>query len=131
MKIILLLLLALPLSAVEIARFDTHDFSFSATVPGNQFDVAITGNFVGPTGERISIPGFYDGDNTWKIRFAPTAVGKWSMRTTSAVPALNGKADGEIVCRANPHPHIAKGALRVDAAHPYHFVFEDGSRYFL
>jgi hypothetical protein len=126
-----LLLLTLQLSAVDIPHYATHDFSFNAPIAGNPFDVALTGHFTGPNGERITIPGFYDGGGVWKIRFSPTAPGKWTMRTVSPAAALDGRADASIECIANPHPHIRKGGLRVDPAHPYHFVHEDGSRYFL
>ena len=60
-RLICLLLLALPLASVEIPRYDTHEFSFTATAPG---------------GERLSVPGYYDGANTWRIRFSPAAEGK-------------------------------------------------------
>ncbi len=133
MKLISLMipLLALPLAAVDILRYSTHDFSFQAAVPGNPFEVSIAGHFQGPGGERLTIPGFYDGNNTWKIRFSPTAEGKWSLRTESSLAGLNGKTDASIVCAANPHPQMRKGGLRVDPANPYHFIREDGSRYFL
>ena len=131
MKSICLLLVTVPLIALDIPRYGTHDFAYSAMAAGNPFDVTITGNFTGPSGERLTVPGFYDGANTWKIRFSPTAEGKWSLRTVSTLPALNGKVETSILCVANSHPHIRKGGLRVDSAHPYHFVHEDGSRYFL
>ena len=132
----ILLLLGLPILAVEIPRYDTHDFSFagsssSGTAAGNPFDVTLTGHFEGPGGRRLSVPGYYDGANTWKIRFSPTVEGAWTLRTTSSLASLNGKTDAAITCVANSHPHIRHGSLRVDPAHPHHFIREDGSRYFL
>jgi len=130
-KLICLSLLALPLAAVDIPLYDVYDFSFVAAAQGNPFDVALTGHFQGPAGERLSVPGFYDGANTWKIRFSPVSLGKWTLRTVSPLAALHGKSEDTIACLANPHPHIRQGGLRVDAAHPHHFIREDGSRYFL
>jgi len=72
-------------AAVTIEQYRTHDFSFKAQVAGNPFDAEVRGEFTGPAGVRIVVPGFYDGDNTWKIRFAPTVPGAWSMRTVSPV----------------------------------------------
>lgn len=131
MRLISSIFLALPLAAVDIPRYDTHDFAFTATAAGNPFDVTIVGHFQGPGGERLSVPGFYDGANTWKVRFSPTEEGKWTMRTTSSLPALDGKPAGAIQCVPNTHPQVRQGGLRVDPAHPYHFIREDGSRYFL
>ncbi|MBP3388878.1 MAG: DUF5060 domain-containing protein, partial [Clostridia bacterium] len=33
-------------------------------------ECAINAVFTGPLGEKMTIPGFWDGDQTWKIRFA-------------------------------------------------------------
>ncbi|MBM3744538.1 MAG: DUF4038 domain-containing protein [Acidobacteria bacterium] len=131
---LLLLLLGLAAArgnaAVQVEQYHSHDFSFPARLEGNPFDVQLHGDFTGPGGVRLRVPGFYDGDGTWKIRFSPTRVGEWSMRTTSPVPALDGKTEQNIRCVPNRHPNI-HGALRVDPAHPHHFVYEDGTRYFL
>ncbi|MEZ5351013.1 MAG: DUF5060 domain-containing protein [Bryobacteraceae bacterium] len=116
--------------AVSIEQYQTHDFSFRATVPGNPFDVELTGEFSGPNGQRLRVPGFYDGDGTWKIRFSPPAIGAWSLRTASPLAALSGHSETAIQCVANRNPNI-HGGLRVDAVHPHHFVYEDGTRYFL
>src|SRR5690348_10590836 len=116
-------------AAVTIERWHVHDFSYTAAVTGNPFDVDVSGVFTGPGGLRLQIPGFYDGGNTWTIRFAPTAAGEWSLRTVSTVPALNGRTD-TITATANTALAI-HGNLLVDRAHPHHFVYEDGTRYFL
>jgi Protein of unknown function (DUF4038)/Domain of unknown function (DUF5060) len=98
-------------------------------VNGHPFDTGISGEFTGPHGARLRVPGFYDGDGVWKIRFAPPSPGTWSLRTVSASPELNGKeAVVEAIANRNPRIH---GILRVDPEHPFHFRFEDGTRYFL
>ena len=117
-------------AAVNVQQYNTHDFVFRAKAPGNPFDVALAGDFTGPDGVRLRVPGFYDGADTWKIRFSPTRTGAWSMRTSSSLSALNGMAETGIACVPNQHPQI-HGGLRVDPAHPHHFVWEDGTRYFL
>ena len=125
----ILLLLAAACGAVEIQQYHSHDFAYTGAVAGNPFDVEMEGIFQGPEGVQLRVPGFYDGAGRWKIRFSPTRVGAWSLRTVASVPALDGKIE-EITCVANGHPQI-HGGLRVDAAHPYHFIYEDGTRYFL
>ena len=89
-----------------------------------------SGEFTGPDGVRLRVPGFYDGGGMWKIRFSPTHAGRWSLRTTSRTVALDGKTEPEIECAPNGHPQN-HGGLKVDPAHPYHFIHEDGTRYFL
>ena len=50
--------------------------------------------------------------------------------TVSQQATLNGKVEAGIRCLPNRHKAI-HGGLRVDPAHPYHSVYEDGARYFL
>jgi hypothetical protein len=49
-------------------------------------DVRLNANFRGPDGLELSIPGFYDGENTWRVRFSPAHAGQWSYHI-SAYPA--------------------------------------------
>src|SRR5205807_3387207 len=101
------------LPAVTIEQYHPHDFVFSAQASGNPFDVEITGKFTGPDGTRITVPGYYAGNGTWKIRFTPTAVGPWSMNTVSPVAALNGHVETGIQCTKNSNP-VIHGGLRID-----------------
>jgi hypothetical protein len=121
-------------AAVTVEQYHVHDFSFKAQASGNPFDVYLLGEFTGPNGIRIEIPGFYDGrdggSDTWKIRFAPTVTGKWQMRTISPVTALNDQTDDAITATANTNKAI-HGALMIDPLHRAHFVYQDGTRYFL
>lgn len=119
-----------PCAAVTIEQYYSNDFSFQAQASGNPFDIDLVGDFTGPGGVRLSVPGFYDGNGVWKIRFSPTSLGTWTMRTRSSLPALNGRTETGIECRPNQHAAI-HGLLRVDPLHPTHFIYEDGTRYFL
>jgi hypothetical protein len=111
-------------AGVSIEQYHSHDFTLTATAQGNPFDVELAGEFTGPDGVRLRVPGFYDGNGTWKIRFSPSGQGEWSMRTSSSLAALDGKTATGIWCGPNRHPAI-HGGLRVDAAHPHHFIYED------
>jgi len=55
----------------------------------------LTARFTGTegkaSGQIITVPGFWDGDNTWKIRFAPPAGGTWRYETYSSGKGLSGK----------------------------------------
>jgi hypothetical protein len=129
MRMVILFLAAALASAQQVQQYHSHDFAFRAQAQGNPFDVDVWGEFTGPGGRTLRLPGFYDGEGTWKIRFSPTATGAWTLKTVSSLPALNGQT-GRLECVPNTHPRI-HGSLRVDPAHPYHFVYEDGTRYFL
>lgn len=57
-------------AAVTVEQFHIHDFSYKAQIAGNPFDVELRGEFTGPGGLHLTVPGFYDGNNTWDIRFS-------------------------------------------------------------
>ncbi len=123
--------------AVTIEQYHPHDFTLSGqasgspgNASGNPFDVEVRGEFTGPDGTRITVPGFYAGGNIWKIRFSPTKPGRWSMLTVSPVAALNAHTETDIQCTGNSNPAI-HGGLFVDPVNRHHFIHEDGSRYFL
>ncbi len=135
-----LLFFALAFAAVAVGRvaaalpavplWQPHDFTFTAKAhPANPFTVPFSATLTGPDGKTFTLPGFFDGDSTWKIRVSPTAEGAWSFVTQSSLPELHGKTAAFTGVK-NPSPH-AHGVLRVDPAHPHHFVFADGTRFFL
>lgn len=114
----------------QVPRWQPCDFAFvSAAQPANPFTLAFSAVIKGPAGQQLKTAGFYDGQGTWKIRVSPTAEGTWSLMTQSEAPDLNAKTV-QFRCVSNPNPEV-HGALRIDAEHPHHFVFEDGTRYFL
>ncbi len=55
----------------------------------------LTARFTGTEGKAsgkiVTVPGFWDGDRTWKIRFAPPAGGTWRYETYSSGKGLSGK----------------------------------------
>jgi len=69
----------------------------------------VVANFNGPNGETVTIDGFWDGGNTWKIRMAPTAVGTWTYTTFSPDNGLNGKSGS-----FNSIPSARQGFVELD-----------------
>ena len=117
-------------TALDVARWQPQDFTFTATAsPPNPFLVPFTATAQGPGGVSLQVPGFFDGNGTWKIRVAPTVEGAWTIVTKSDLPELNGKA-AAFTCVMNPNTNV-HGVLRVDPAHPHHFLFDDGTRFFM
>ncbi len=61
-------------------------------------DVDITAVFTGPNGEKILLPGYWDGGQTFCVRFAPTAVGQWNYEIHANPDDPGLTQSGEIVC---------------------------------
>ncbi len=63
-------------------------------------DVDITATFISEKGTVIKRQAFYDGENIWRIRFAPTEEGNWTYITSSTNikdSGLHGRR-GTVVC---------------------------------
>jgi hypothetical protein len=73
----------------------------------------------------VVVPGFYDGDGVYRIRFSPPAVGKWTYSTHSTHAALDGKAGSfTVVTTTDPMNH---GPVESDR---YKLVYADGTPHF-
>ncbi len=96
-------------------------------------DVEVTALFTGPGGIFIQRPAFWDGNNTWKIRFAPTAPGKWSMRTNASDTRNKGlnNVAATVRCVANESDQeiYKHGFLKVSGNGRY-FTYADGTPFF-
>jgi len=53
--------------------------------------------FVSPTGNNMTMPGFWDGEQIWRVRFAPTEIGLWTYETKSNDTGLTNQT-GFIQC---------------------------------
>jgi len=99
--------------------------------PLNQVEVNAT--FIGPDGEKLIRPAYWDGGSTFKIRFAPNTVGLWKMVTSCTDINNNGlnNISQTIVCR----PYIGNleiykhGFIKVSNNKRY-FVYDDGKPFF-
>lgn len=107
-----------------VSTWDIFEFSASGPSGGNPFvDVTFGAEF--RLGERrVSVPGFYDGEGTYRVRFCPDTAGEWRFLTASSSDALNG-IEGTVAVTA-PRPGV-NGPVRVHNRH--HFAYADGTPY--
>jgi hypothetical protein len=118
------------LAAETVDRWAPRDFTFVAKNPGDKpFAVQFSATVKAPDGRTFTQPGFFDGDGTWKVRVSANQPGAWSLVTHSDLPELNERR-AAFTCASAIAPRT-HGALRVDPAHPHHFIFEDGTRFFM
>lgn len=89
---------------VEV-RFEGPSSSETASAPNPFLDYRLQCLFTGPSGQKLEVPGFYDGDgsggtsgNVWKCRLAPDEPGTWrytaSFRSGSQVAVSTSASDG-------------------------------------
>ena len=72
----------------KVECWGRYEISIPAKVKGNPFDVELTATFNGPD-TTLTVRGFYDGNDTFKIRFMPVKQGGWYYITQSKIPALD------------------------------------------
>lgn len=117
--------------AAHVSQWSVHEVALTAARDyGNPYtEVAVTAHFTGPNGATTTVRGFWDGGRDFKVRFCPTAKGRWTYSIRSS-PADGGLANSGSFTVAAPQPGH-HGFLRSDAEHPTSFVFDDGTRCFM
>ena len=128
------------LHAVEVPLFDVFEVTLTTTNSHTNpyTDVTLSATFTGPGSTTITIPGFWDGGNTWKVRVAPTKIGDWTLTdVTSNDGQLNNQGEGTIfTARAATAAEIADnevlrhGFIRVSKIYPHSFEYYDGTPFF-
>lgn len=110
---------------MAVPRFGiwTHTFQHARSVSNPYRAVSATAQLTAPDGTGVrSIPLFWDGGTTWRVRFSPDVVGTWQWRTQSDDRGLDGACGTfEVV------PSDRRGSLEPMAGYPHHFQRQDGS----
>ncbi len=121
--------------AAEIEVWHAHEITLHAerTYAHPFEDVDVTAMFSGPKGVTLRRPAFWDGGDTWRIRFAPTAPGNWTYVTTcsNAVDLGLNQVKGQIHAIPNTStlPVYQHGFLRV-SDNKRSFCYRDGKPFF-
>jgi hypothetical protein len=109
----------------KVQQWDRFEASFKYISKDNSFfDVKLTAVFHG-IDTSYNITGFYDGDNTFRIRFMPPEEGTWNYTTNSNVTELNNKKGSFECIKPTGNNH---GIVRVSET--YNFKYADGKRYY-
>ncbi len=86
-----------PKEITKIEKWAVFEIELTGPSEGEPFiDVDLNAVFK-LNGERIKVPGFYDGNGIYRIRFSPDAVGDWTYQTESNIEELSGK-EGNFEC---------------------------------
>ncbi|HEV2322307.1 MAG TPA: DUF5060 domain-containing protein [Terracidiphilus sp.] len=112
-------------SARQTERWGVFELEARGPSSGNPFvDVTFAARFT--FGHRaVEVPGFYDGNGVYRVRFSPDTVGRWTYETVSSdksLVAITGAFDCIPAQGANRGP--------VGPAHRFHFQHADGTPYF-
>jgi hypothetical protein len=102
---------------------------FELSLEGPDVDDAYVSMNLGATfanGEKkIAMPGFYDGDGKYKVRFSPSSLGRWTFVTKSNRRDLTGRT-GSFHCI----PPGSENHGSVQTVNTYCLQYADGSPYY-
>ncbi len=111
--------------AADAQRWDIWETSFQGPGIGNPYlDVEFSATFQ-QADKAVVVPGFYDGDGVYKVRFSPPSEGPWQYETRSNRPELNAKSGSLLAGPPSAHNHgpvqvFKTFYLRYADGKPYH-----------
>ncbi|MGM4984172.1 MULTISPECIES: DUF5060 domain-containing protein [Rhizobium] len=109
------------MSNASVEKWGVFEAAFNGPSGGNPYlDVAFDAVFSQHSRE-IRVPGFYDGDGVYRVRFMPDNEGEWSFRTRSKSTELDGKTGSFVATKPSEGNH---GPVRV--RNKFHFAYADG-----
>lgn len=111
---------------VTVPRWEMHEFELHGRCHvENPFrDASLVGEFTSPSGKTITVEGFHDGGDTWRLRFAPDEEGEW--RYTMRGEGVELSARGRLCCV----PSKSHGFIRIHPDSSYAFAYADGTPFF-
>lgn len=115
---------------VSIKKWEIVDITFKTrrAPAGNPFDVVFGARIYDSKQGLINIPGFFNGNGEWVIRFSSNTPDDFSFTTYSSHNELSGLTG---IIKVTPgHREGKSGAVIIDPESPRHFSYEDGSPYF-
>ncbi len=120
-----LLVFPTAICSFEITKVGLWDRFETTITPSKNYpspyETPLRVTYTRPDGDTIEFIGFYDGDQTWKIRFMPDQLGEWSYRATFYKSKEITKGKFECV------PSEIPGMLSVDETNPMWFGFKGGN----
>ncbi|MFC1735379.1 DUF5060 domain-containing protein, partial [Candidatus Hydrogenedentota bacterium] len=117
-----------PSSSVDIGRHDAFELTLThddAAYRNAFWNVLIEVTFTSPGGVDYAVEGFYYDVDTWKVRFAPTALGVWTYDLTMTGNSDTYTTTGSFNCTAS----TTRGHVRVHPDNPKRMIFADGSHF--
>ncbi|SHO59974.1 DUF4038 domain-containing protein [Algoriphagus zhangzhouensis] len=132
-----------------IVLFSVSTFTFGQIPIYERFEQVFTSNktyddpiyqvqnfeivFTSPTGVKKTVRGFWDGGDTWKVRFMPDEIGTWTYISNSSDKGNSGlhQIEGSFECKAseNELDLYQKGPI-VHFPGTYQLRHQDGTPFF-
>lgn len=118
------------------ARYDSIEFQVELEAqyenPYDARQVRLEGVFAAPDGTTMTVPGFWDGDSAWRVRFTPWQAGAWTVAFT--VSDRRGTSDPAQaafnVTESDLHGWLIPGNRFDPSYSPRYLVHHDGTPFY-
>ncbi len=123
-------------NSLEVARYEKFELAVTLEATfDNPYDVRqvdLSAVFTGPDGVDWVVPGFWDGDDVWRIRFTPSSEGEWRYRLLARdADGESGPFEGAFTCTPSEHHGWLQVGDWVDPAYsPRYLVHHDGTPFY-
>lgn len=120
-----------PFTRTERYRAVILTFENRETYANPFLDCSITAVFTGPSGQSIVREAYWDGENIYRISFAPTETGIWTYRLNASADTGLDHVTGQIECvpYSGDLAIYRHGFLKVSEDKRY-FTYADGKPFF-
>jgi spore germination protein YaaH len=124
------------LDRAELPRYEALEMLVDVQAQyANPYDarqVSLDGLFTAPDGGEWRVPGFWDGDGLWRLRFAPSQEGEWRYQvTTRDANGASQPAAGAFQVTASDHHGWLQVGSWIDPAYsPRYLVYHDGMPFY-
>jgi hypothetical protein len=120
----------------EVPRYEalelTVDLEATYANPYDAREIALDGLFTAPDGSEWRVPGFWDGDGSWRLRFTPSQEGEWRYAVTAQdASGASQPAEGAFQVTASDRQGWLQVGSWLDPAYsPRYLVYHDGTPFY-
>jgi Domain of unknown function (DUF5060) len=115
--------------ASTIPRFGIFEqtFTLSSAKYSNPWEqIQLTMTLTAPSGKQASVGGFYYDTDTWKARFSPAEIGKWTWKAELNDGTKTTPSQGSFTVVESDWP----GFVRINPKNRFRWVFDNGTPYY-
>jgi len=121
--------------AIAAVQWQVTELTFTSSVtyadPFNNVDLDVV--FTHYNGTVLKVPAFWDGGDTWKVRFAPTIASNWTYKTVctdTSNTGLNNKKGNITAFVYTGDLDIYKHGFIKTVPNTKYFMYDDGTPFF-
>ncbi|HUM72540.1 MAG TPA: DUF5060 domain-containing protein, partial [Chloroflexota bacterium] len=127
---------AVTLDRPTLPRYESLEMEADVTAEyGNPYDareVTLDGLFTAPDGAEMRVPGFWDGQEAWRLRFTPSQAGEWryQLHLTDANGTSQPTAGTFSVTASDHHGWLQAGNWVNPDYSGHYLVHHDGTPFY-